>query len=559
MNLRAWAAQARVLIARAVDPLRRRARDRRLDEEIGTHLDMLADELVAGGMSAVDARLEARRQFGGVDQVKLRHQDQRGFMFIDAVMQDMRFAVRMFARDRLTTFSIVGALALGIGATVTVFTILNAMLLQDVPFFREPDRVVIIDTMDERGRHAGGSLPDLDDWRRANTFSGMGAYSGSSTTLAGGSGPADSLNGVYVTAGTVELLGAAPAIGRTLTAEDERSGAPLVVLLSHGVWTDRFGSRPDIVGQAVRINGASATIVGVMPAGFTLPLNGQLWLPASHRPGANAGDRSDRSLAIVARLADEVTLVEARAELETIAAALSAQYPDSNRGVRPLVVPFVNRYMGYFTTPEPLLMLSAAVVLLLLACANASSLLVSRSATRAREIALRAAMGASRRRIIGQLLVESLLLAAAAGVGGFAMASGAVRAFASTTGNLGLPAWIRFQMDATVFVFVAAVCLGTAAVFGCVPALHLSHRATTTALKDGGRGVAGSVHAGWATRVLLAGQVAVTLVLLSAGPRLCSVHWCCTTPINACSRHRSSRPGSRCRRCRINRSRCAGD
>lgn len=504
-----------VWLSRLLDPLLRARRDRRLDEEMRLHLELLTEEFEASGLSREDALLAARREFGGTDQVRMSYGDQRGFPVVQALLQDLAFAWRLFLRDRTVSVGIVTALALGIGSSVTVFTILNAMLLRDVPFFHQPDRVMAIDTLDARGRQQAVSLADLSDWQQAETLAGVSAYTRTSATLADGTGPAERVDGVYVSAGTFELLGAAPQLGRSIARGDDHSGAAKVAVLSHELWTSRYGGMPDIIGRPIRIDGAPATIVGVMPPGFTFPLTGQMWLPLAHMPGVRADTRDARTLGAVARLADNVTLTSARAELETLAAGLALQYPATNEGVRPVMVPFASRYLGTFTTPEPLLLLTSAILLLVVACVNASTLLLTRAATRGHEIALRSVMGASRRRIVAQLLTESVALASLAGVGGFVLATFAVRAFASTTTNLGLPPWTRFTMDLNVFAFIAAICLGAGIAFGCAPALQLSRTATPLAIKDGGRSIAGTAGTGRLMRGLLSVQVAVAVVLLA--------------------------------------------
>jgi putative ABC transport system permease protein len=275
-----------------------------------------------------------------------------------------------------------------------------------------------------------------------------------------------------------------------------------------------------MIGHPVRVNGTGATVIGIMPPGFSFPLTGDLWLPLAHMPGVASGTRDRRVLTTVGRLAGSVTLAQARAELTAIAESLAVEHPASNAGVRPVIVPFVRRYLGTFTTPEPLLLLSAVIGLLLIACANASTLLLTRAAVRAREIALRAAMGASRRRIVGQLLAESVVLAFISGLGGVALAAMAVRALASTTGELGLPSWTRFEIDGVVVVVATLLCLGTGLLFGCAPALHLSRQATPAALRDGGRGLAGATRTSLGMRALLAIQVALALILLSGASSL---------------------------------------
>lgn len=505
----------RVWLSRLMDLVLRRQRDDRLAEEVDTHLRLLTAEYIDRGMSPADARFAALRAFGGVDQVMLRHRDQRGLPFVDSIVQDVRFAARLLIVDRWFTAAVVATLALGIGSSTTIFTVVNGWNLAELPV-EEPDQIVHFGTSDARGRRRGVSYLDFRAWQEtARSFSGIAGYTSSNMSAAVAGHAADRVAGTFISANGFSILRERPVLGRDFRPEDDRVGAEPVVILAHHVWTDRFATDPAVIGRTIRLNGAPATIVGVMRAGFRFPVLTDIWLPLANVPGIAAKPRDDRSIGVFGRLADDVTVAEARAELSTIARALAEQFPATNQGFEATVVRFTEYYFGTLTDGPPLIMMVAVGFVLLIACANAANLLLARGASRAREMSLRAALGASRRRIARQLFVESVLLAALAGISGLLLAWPAVRVIAAETADFNLPYWAGLTFDGHVFGFVAAMCVGTAILSGLAPAWKLSETCTARMLEDDGRTVRVGRRSRRLTSGLLVGEIALTVILLA--------------------------------------------
>ena len=431
------------------------------------------------------------------------------------ILQDVRFALRRLRKDSSFAVAAIAALALGIGANSAVFTIVNGVLLRSLPF-DDPERIVRMHTRDAQGRERGTSLDDFYDWQRASrAFSGMALAYSTGMNLSADSDPPERHNGAYISANGFAIIGLTPAIGRGFTDEDDRSSASLVVLLSHRIWQSRYGGDPSIVGRAVRINTTPATVIGVMPEGVGFPFDGDAWLPLSQIPRALSRTRNTRDFIAYGRLADGVSLEHARSELSAISERLSSEYPDTNRGVTAAVRPYREGLIGADWSLLLWSLMGAVGCVLLIACANVANLLLARAADRSREIAIRASIGATRSQIVRQLLIESIILAFVSGVAGLALARYGVRWFDAAMQQLGRPYWITFTMDASVFVFFAAVCLATALLFGLAPALYVSRTTAYDVLKDGGRsGSAGIRARTWTTGIIVA-QLALTVVLLA--------------------------------------------
>jgi putative ABC transport system permease protein len=438
-----------------------------------------------------------------------------------SIWQDVRFGARMLMRDRGFTLAAVLLLGLGLGVNTTVFTIVNAMNLRGLPVERA-DQILQINSRELGGlqRESYTSHADFRDLQLGTrTFAGLAAYAGGTMTIGDERQATERLAGSFVTPNAFPLLRVTPAIGRYFSDEDNRPGAPPVVMLADAVWRERYGADRSVIGRVVRLNGAPATIIGVMPPGFHFPLVASLWQPMAHAP-ALAGDGRDRrdrrSLNVFGRLRDDETPTRARAELQTLTAALAQAHPDTNTGIGANVVPFTEQYTGSATEGPPMIVLAAGVFVLLIACANAANLLLARAFRRSREVAVRVALGASRPRIVRQLLVESLLLSAMGGAAGLALAVIALRFFIAETADMSLPFWVRFEFDAGVFAYVAAVCLGTALLFGLAPAWQLAQTTAHEAMKASGVGRATSRRTRRWVDGLLIGELALTLVLLAA-------------------------------------------
>ncbi|MEQ1855009.1 MAG: ABC transporter permease [Longimicrobiales bacterium] len=429
---------------------------------------------------------------------------------------DIRYAVRRLADARWFTLAAVSALSLGIGANATVFTFVNAVLLRGLPF-AEPDRIVAVWSQDERGQRVGLSLPDYQDLRdQTATLGSVAANLGSTINLSDDAQAPERVQGAYVTANFFDMIGEQPIRGRDFHATDDVPGAEPVILVGHSIWQNRFGGAEDVIGRTVRVNSLVATVIGVMPENMRFPDNTDLWIPQANLPAAsNTGDRAVHSFNGVGRLAPGVTLGQARLELESIGDRLAEAYPQSNAEYRFALAPFEEEANGGEIRIVFLSLMGAVVFVLLIACANVANLLLARSAERAREIAVRVSLGATRGRIVRQLLVESLIVAILAAGLGFVFALGGIRWFDSVTQDVGKPYWMVFTLDPVVFGFLAAVCVATALLFGLAPALHVARTNVNEILKEGARGGSSGVRARRWSGALIVGEVALTLVLLS--------------------------------------------
>ena len=430
-----------------------------------------------------------------------------------SMMQDVRFASRMLIKDPWFTLIAVVALGLGIGVNNTVFTFVNAVLLRGLPFEDSAEIVHVSGRNTETGNDGGISWPDYQDMRRRTaTFASLGAFRGVTMNLSDSGQPPERVNGVLVSANAFEILRQPPLLGRGFTTADEARGAEPVALIGYSVWQSRYGGDPGVIGRAVKINEVPATIVGVMPQGMRFPANGDLWQPIV--PDAAAERRTMRTLNIFGRLAPGASMRSGQTELSGIAAALAAEHPESNKNMGVEVMTFNDRFNGGPIRMIFLVLMGAVGFVLLIACANVANLLLARSARRSREIAVRVALGATRGRVVRQLLIESVMLAGIAGVAGLLLSLVGVRLFDMAVADVGKPYWIKFTMDVTVFTYLALICVATGVIFGLAPALQVSRTNLNEILKEGGRGNAGGVRARWLTSSMVVAEIALTLVLL---------------------------------------------
>jgi predicted permease len=433
------------------------------------------------------------------------------------MLADLRLGLRRLVKERWFTATAAGVLALGIAATNTVFTIVNGVLLRDMPF-HEPDRVVEIgvNNLDTpQNARSGVSYLDLQDWQAATrTFTGIGAADQRGVAVSDAQRPTEQFVGAYVSHNSFALIGVRPLLGRDFSAGDDQAGAPPVAILAEQVWRIRYGSNPQIPGTTIRINGSPATVIGVMPGGFGFPQNADLWLPLAQLPAEERAARGSRFLDGYARLRPGVTIEQASAELDGILRTLGERYPETNRNRTARIEPFRSGIGGPIA-PLIIALLSAVGVLLLIACANVANLLLARAAERTRDVSVRLTLGASRGRIVRELLMESLLLAAAGGALGLAVSYAAIRWFRSIAVDTQPPFWMQFPLDARVFAVLTAVCLATAVLCGLVPALQISRVRLAAALNDGSRAIAGSRGGRRWTGAFLTSQVALSLVLLT--------------------------------------------
>jgi predicted permease len=509
----------RTLLSRLLDIVLWRRREERLREEVQAHLDLLADEFAAQGFPPAEAQLAARRAFGGLDQMKEHYRDQRGLRALDDAMQDVRYALRLVRRDPWFTAATVLALALGIGLSATMVTLLYGMNLRGLPF---QDAHELVGVTAEPTRSQGGQVPYAVflAWREAaRSFAGLSAEIGAPINLGDEVHATDQYAGTFLSHNAFALLGERPVLGRDFRSEDDRPGAEPVIIIGHRVWTDRYGADPSIIGRTVRANGEAVTVIGVMPEGFWYPVDTQIWRPLASWPGIDPPAGGLRTVRIVGRLAEGMGPREAEAELAAIVSTLTT-VSDADRTRRAIIMPLNETYVGKMTQPVPMMMLAAVVVVLLIACSHAASLWLARSTARGREMSMRAALGAGRGRLVRQLLIESVLSAIVAGVLGVAITSVLVRAFANEVSGFGLPYWTRFTFDAPLALVIATMCVATGMAFGLLPAWQQSRVNLNEVLNQGGRSGMASPRVRRTTGLLLVGELALTVVLLAAAVAL---------------------------------------
>jgi putative ABC transport system permease protein len=435
-----------------------------------------------------------------------------------SLLQDIRFAIRLLVKDKWFTLVAVAALALGIGVNATVFTFVNAVLIRGLPF-NDPDRIMSLAERNmARGVDLGVSYLNFEDWKAAQkSFVGLAAWSGTTMNVSDEGRTPERYQGPYMSWSAFKLIGQQPALGRDFREDDDTPGAQPVAILGGGIWKSRYGSDPNILGRTIKINDVPTTVIGVMPEGMKFPVGADLWLPLAQMPQLATQKRQQHfSLQAFGRLADGVTREQAQTELKAIAARLAHDFPEANKDISATVMTFNERFNGGPIRLVFLSLMGAVGFVLLIACANVANLLLARSAQRAREIGVRVSLGATRWRIVRQLLVESMLLAVVSGVLGFVLAVAGTRWFDAVTQDVGKPYWIKFTMDGSVFGFFAAVCLATGIIFGLAPALHISRTDINEVLKEaGGRSGSGGVRARRWTAALIVVEIALTLVLLA--------------------------------------------
>ena len=429
--------------------------------------------------------------------------------------QDVRFAARLLVKDRWFTLAAATALALGIGANAAVFTFVNAVLLRGLPF-NNPDRIIAMGVMNARGQRNGVSYPEFKDWReQSQTMAMMAGMVGANINVSEEGKTAEQYRGTYISATMFPLIGERPVLGRGFTDADDQKGAEPVALLSNGMWKKRYGGDPSVLGRVIKANSKVMTIVGVMAPDMQFPNNDDMWIPFEQLPPATLDPRREiRNLGVIGRLKDGVSLAQAQSEFAAIGQRLAEMYP-ANKDFRPQLQRFDDQVNGGPIQIIFLTLMGAVAFVLLIACADVANLLLARASHRSREIAIRSALGASRWRVVRQLLIESLLLALISGVAGYGLAVAGVRWFDRATQDVGKPYWMTFKMDATVFAFMAAICLGTAIVFGLAPALHVSKTDANEILKEGGRGGTSGVRARRWTGALIVTELVLTVVLLA--------------------------------------------
>ena len=507
----------RVLWARVLGQVSQGREDAALDDEIHEHLALLTRRYREQGMSAEDAARAARVQFGNVTLLKERQREQRGMLSAAELWRDARFGMRMLLKKPGLHAAMGLTLALGIGANTTVFSIVDAVLLRPLPY-AHPEQLMEVRSRQTAGAMQDGAVcyPDFFDWRAQNqSFAELMSYHGESLTLTGVERP-QHLDGEVVSWNLVRLAGVKPEQGLGFRQEDEKAGSR-VVMISHGLWVSQLGSDPRIVGRTIHLSGEAYRIVGVMPSTFRFPVDAPqntfwttLAVDNDGTPKANTANRGNHELAVMGRLKPGVTSAQADAEMKAIAGRLAQAYPDTNTQNNSAHVQSALTALLGDTRTLLLVILGAVGLVLLIACGNVGNLLLVRSRERAREMAMRLALGANRSRLVRQLLVESLMLSVFGGVAGCALAFAATPAVLRLIGD-SVPRVADAGVSLPVLAFALAVSLASGFVFGLIPAIISAHGELLSPLKDGGRGeTEGRRGMG---SVVIVGQVALGIVL----------------------------------------------
>jgi len=493
--------------------LHRKQSDEEMNREIEQHLAGLTSRYEAEGMSPEQARQAALQEFGGVEQIKERARAERVWMWPVEFSRDLRYALRMLAKNPGFTFVAVMALALGIGANSAIFSVIDAVLLRPLPYKNAAQLVTVWEEAKKLGFPFNTPSPaNFLDWREQNSvFSCMAATADKSFNLTGRGEP-ERLDGERVSANLFPLLGAEPFLGRSFLPEEDAPGKGDAVVLSYGLWQRRFGAASDIIGKPIVLNGASYRVVGVMPRDFVLPGHkDQLWVPLAF-DSKEAASRGNHYLRVIARLKPGVSMEAARSQMSTIAARLAHQYPEFNSQVGSVIRSMREEVVGD-VRPALLVLLGAVGCVLLIACANVANLLLARAAVRQKEIALRLALGAGRSRLVRQFLTESLLLGTLGGVFGLLLAGFGLEVLRRFIPNA-IPHPEAIGIDLRVFLFAILISALTALAFGLVPAMQALRFDLNATLKEGGRDSSSGAGRQRLRSMLIVGEIAVSFVLL---------------------------------------------
>jgi putative ABC transport system permease protein len=428
--------------------------------------------------------------------------------------QDLQFAFRMIRKKPWFSAAIVVTLAFGMGINTTVFSLVNAVLFKPLPFPGGERMVMVSASNLSAGRDVVDlCYADFQAFRQTSgSFEQLEAMNRFGVSLGERGNPPARYQGAQISHGLFQMLRTKPVIGRAMQPDDELPGAQPVILIGYGVWKDRYAQDPSVIGRAVRANEKPATIIGVMPEGFKYPSNQDLWMNIV--PDAEVQKRTNRDYEMIGVLKEGVSMSQARADLDVIAKRLEKEYPDTNKGHGATIRTFHQAMNGGSIRLVFLLMMGAVGFVLLIACANVANMLLARAMERTREVSIRAAMGASRWRLVRQLLIESVVLSGMGGALGLVLATLGINAFGRAVADVGKPYWIDFSMNYVVFGYFAALTIVTGVVFGLAPALSASRVNLNDTLKEGTRGSGGG-RGGYLSGALVVVQFTLALVLLS--------------------------------------------
>lgn len=523
------------LVRRFVTKLLGRSRPRvshdETRRELEAHVALHTADGERRGLPAHEARREALIRLGGIGATTDAVRDRQRRVLIDDCQRDVRLAVRLLFKDRSFTVTAVAALALGIAVNSTMFTFIDDLFLVPLPFDR-PSEVVALATRDTDSPVVAGppgfrdvSYPDFLEWRKGTqSFSEMAAYRETAMVVGDETHAAGRAAGVFASWNTFRLIGQEPIIGRNFQAEDDRPGAPPVVLLGDATWRARYGGDRGVVGRTIRINGRPAVVIGVMPPDFRFPQFSDVWQPLAQMPDLSSGGRESRTLALVGRLRSGTSRAAAQAELSAVAARLAQAYPGTNEHVAAVVMPYAERYIAPQMRLVLLALMGAVMCVLFVGCANVAHLLLARGHTRRREIAVRLALGATRGRLLRQLMMENVVLATVAGVVGIGLAMTAISFLRDIITATNPPYWLRLDANPVVFAWTAALSLGSAVMFGLVPAIVVGRDHSRGAL-EGHRTGPSPTGGRWWSGGLMVGQVTMTMMLLTGASLMMRSLW----------------------------------
>ena len=493
-----------------------------IDREMRSHVESQVEENIKAGMSPAEARQQALRSFGNRNRALDEAYDVKGGGLFETLMQDVRYGARMLTKHKAFTAVAVITLALGIGANTAIFSVVNELLLRPLPY-RDAERIVMLWEVTPEGRHQNTtSRANFRAWRSQNSsFEHMAAFSDQRLNLTG-TGEPEELSVQMATPELFKILGVEPIHGRALLPEDDGPGKPPVAVLSYPLWQRRFGGQANIIGQEITLNGVKFIVTGVMPPSFQFHIKhrsgtgrpAELWTVLPMPSGGTANERG-RFLSVVARLKDGTSIEQAGAELRTIEARLSDEVPQFNKNYSAEVLPLREQFFGNVRRPL-FLMLGAVGFVLLIACANVANLLLSLATSREKEIALRAALGARRVRIVRQLLTESLLLALLGSLLGLGFAWLGIKALLVISPR-DLVTLQSVGLNVTVLLWTLGVSVLTGVIFGLAPALHISRLNLNDSLKEGGKSESAQASGSRRLRsALVVSEIALAVVLLAS-------------------------------------------
>ena len=505
------------LIARIAAWFRKAELDRDLDEELQSHLSLLVEQNLRRGLSTDEAIREARLSMGNVVSLREQHRHVRGLPFLDTLLQDLRYTFRTLRRDTGFAFFAILIVGLGIGASAIVFSVLNTLLLRPLPF-KDAGRLVWIantKTVPEQTTQVGHILDARESNQSFTDIAAYFAYYNIGDRKLTDAGEPERLTAVPVSENFFRVLGVEPQAGRVFNADECRFNGPAAVILTDALWKRRFASSPEIIGKTLQLNGQPVRVVGVMPASFDFT---SVFEPGSRVdlfspfPFTKETDRMGNTLAVVGRLKPGVTVESAQAEFDILGRRLTAEHYSDRNEYQPALSSLKAHVTGRLR-PALIILACAVGLVMLIVCANLSNLLLARNATRQKEMAIRIALGAGRRRLIRQMLTESIVLSGAGAVAGVLIAVIGTRVLTQLDA-ISIPLLANVQVDLGVLGFTLIIAVVTGLTFGLVPALQVPAVRVNETLKDSNRGASGGRKHAWIRSSLVVAEIAIACLLL---------------------------------------------